>query len=101
MHGGCCKCAGAAIRGEPVHHVGALAGICDLRLALVHVDWAHVRAVDVYAVFNSFTTEVGDVEDVTVYLSQYGEHSMQQEALHGPSMSATRTSQVLSTCYYL
>ena len=81
---------------EQMHHE-SIKLASSHRLALINLDWAHVRAVDIYAVFKSLVSEVGDIKDVTVYVSQYGQLCMQQEALCGHSASSSRVLQVSFT----
>ena len=88
------------MRGEDIqvkcaHHTRSdLVGDYGRRLALVNVDWACIRAVDVYAILNSCARKLGVVEDVSVYLSQYAEQSSRQESLDVPRRSNLMTSQV-------
>lgn len=89
------NCAGDGMKEELVTPNSAPAYSCGHRLALVNVDWTYIRAVDIYAVFQSFSAGKGDVQEVTVYLSQYGEYCMQRQAL-GASMSTIHVSKVLN-----
>lgn len=55
------------------------------RVAIVNLDWDHVRATDLYALFSSFIGDSGgSVERVSVYPSEFGKERMQQEELEGP-----------------
>ena len=54
------------------------------RLAVLGLDWDHVRAVDLFVLFASFVPQNGAVLDVTVYLSDLGMKRMQQEDALGP-----------------
>ncbi|GAB4817011.1 hypothetical protein N2152v2_004057 [Parachlorella kessleri] len=54
------------------------------RLAVVDLDWAHIRAVDILAVLRSFLPKGGRLERVTVYPSDYGLQRMAEEATAGP-----------------
>ncbi|GLI59639.1 hypothetical protein VaNZ11_001564 [Volvox africanus] len=56
------------------------------RLALVDLDWDHVRAMDVLAVLRSFLPRGGLLERVTVYPSDYGLQRMAEEAAAGPKL---------------
>ncbi|GIL97701.1 hypothetical protein Vretimale_3279 [Volvox reticuliferus] len=56
------------------------------RLALVDLDWDHVRAVDVLAVLRSFLPRGGLLERVTVYPSDYGLQRMAEEEAAGPKL---------------
>ncbi|KFM22623.1 Pre-rRNA-processing protein esf1 [Auxenochlorella protothecoides] len=54
------------------------------RLAVLDLDWEHVRAVDILAVLRSFCPPKGGVQRVTVYPSDYGLERMAEEATAGP-----------------
>jgi len=54
------------------------------RLAVVDLDWDHVRAVDIFAVLRSFVPSGGRIKKVTVYPSDYGLERMKEEATLGP-----------------
>lgn len=55
------------------------------RVAVVNLDWDHVRATDLYALFSSFAGDTGGkVERVSIYPSEFGKERMQQEELEGP-----------------
>ena len=102
MHLGPEHVTGLYTAGEPnlvkrTQHAGShLLSCYGRRLAVVDVDWARIRAVDVYAVLSSFAANLGVVEDVTLYLSQYGDQSIEQESLHHAG-SPWQASQVLIT----
>lgn len=55
------------------------------RIAVVDLDWRHVRAVDILSILQSFASgSSGRVRRVTVYPSDYGLERMQAEARAGP-----------------
>ena len=54
------------------------------RLAVVNLDWDHIRAVDLMAVFSSFVPEGGRLLKVAVYPSEFGRERMDREAIEGP-----------------
>lgn len=54
------------------------------RLAAVDLDWSRMRAVDVFAVLQSFAGTQGELKEVTVYVSDYGKQEMAHEKEHGP-----------------
>ena len=54
------------------------------RIAVVDLDWEHVRAVDIFATLRSFLPKGGRLEKVTVYPSDYGLERMVEEAVSGP-----------------
>ena len=53
-------------------------------LAVLNMDWSHVRAVDIWAVVSSFV-DPGAVEKVEVYPSDFGMERIAQEDQFGPS----------------
>ena len=55
------------------------------RLAVLDLDWAHVRAVDVLAVLRSFVPRGGAISGVAVYPSDYGLARMAEESVAGPA----------------
>eukprot|EP00892_Ulva_mutabilis_P002065 jgi/Ulvmu1/1185/UM108_0013.1 len=59
------------------------------RLAAVDLEWSRMRAVDVFAVLQSFVGKQGEVKEVTVYVSDYGKQEMAHEKEHGPRGLAT------------
>ena len=54
------------------------------RLAAVDLDWSRMRAVDVFAVLQSFVAGRGALRRVAVYVSDYGQAEMAREKAHGP-----------------
>lgn len=55
------------------------------RIAIVNLDWDHVKSTDLMALFSSFIEDdAGKVEKVSVYPSEFGKERMQQEELEGP-----------------
>jgi hypothetical protein len=56
------------------------------RIAIVNLDWDHVRSTDLMALFASFlpANEGGRIEKISVYPSEFGKERMQQEELEGP-----------------
>ncbi|KAJ4813268.1 Pre-rRNA-processing protein ESF1 [Rhynchospora pubera] len=55
------------------------------RLAVVNLDWDHIKAVDLYVVMNSCLPKGGRILSVSVYPSEFGLKCMDIEATHGPS----------------
>ncbi|XP_068657127.1 pre-rRNA-processing protein esf1 [Aristolochia californica] len=55
------------------------------RLALVNMDWSHVKAVDLYVLLSSFLPKGGQLLSVAVYPSEFGLQRMEYEAKHGPA----------------
>ncbi|CEI68428.1 Pre-rRNA-processing protein esf1 [Fusarium venenatum] len=61
------------------------AGEVTNRIAIVNLDWDHVKSTDLMALFNSFLPETGGkIDKITVYPSEFGKERMQQEEVEGP-----------------
>ncbi|KAJ0406353.1 hypothetical protein P43SY_006961 [Pythium insidiosum] len=54
------------------------------RFAVLNCDWSRIRAVDLFALCQSFAPETGAVKDVTIYPSDYGLQKMKEEEQYGP-----------------
>ena len=55
------------------------------RIAIVNLDWDHIKAVDLFALFSSFLpADSGRVERVDIYPSEFGKARMAREELEGP-----------------
>ncbi|XP_017981623.1 PREDICTED: pre-rRNA-processing protein esf1 [Theobroma cacao] len=54
------------------------------RLAVVNMDWRHVKAVDLYVMLSSFLPKDGQIMSVAVYPSEFGLRRMKEEEIHGP-----------------
>jgi hypothetical protein len=54
------------------------------RLAVVNLDWDHVKSVDLMALFSSFLPSTGRIQKVTVYPSEFGKERMGREEMEGP-----------------
>ncbi|KAF5021338.1 hypothetical protein F66182_6623 [Fusarium sp. NRRL 66182] len=61
------------------------AGEVTNRIAIVNLDWDHVKSTDLMALFASFLPGTGGkIEKVSVYPSEFGKERMQQEEVEGP-----------------
>ncbi|CAI5716706.1 unnamed protein product [Hyaloperonospora brassicae] len=54
------------------------------RFAVLNCDWTRIRAVDLFALCNSFAPATGAVQNVTIYPSDYGLQKLKEEEQHGP-----------------
>lgn len=54
------------------------------RIAVVNMDWRHVRAVDLFVVLRSFLPKGGQILSVSVYPSEFGLQRMKEEEVRGP-----------------
>lgn len=61
-------------------------GEVTTRIAIVNLDWDHVKSTDLMALFSSFipANDGGKVLKVSIYPSEFGKERMQQEELEGP-----------------
>ncbi|GAB5362429.1 hypothetical protein AAMO2058_000796300 [Amorphochlora amoebiformis] len=60
-------------------------GDATKRLAVMHLDWDHVKAVDLLVLFQSFLPPGHLIHRCSVYKSQFGKERMEKEAKEGPS----------------
>ncbi|KAI8958705.1 hypothetical protein F5Y11DRAFT_335371 [Daldinia sp. FL1419] len=54
------------------------------RIAVVNLDWDHIKSADLLALFSSFVPKGGRIERVSIYPSEFGKERMQREELEGP-----------------
>ncbi|XP_074566016.1 pre-rRNA-processing protein esf1 [Curcuma longa] len=54
------------------------------RLAVVNMDWDHIKAIDLYVVMSSCLPKGGQVLSVSIYPSEFGLKCMEIEAVSGP-----------------
>ncbi|XP_020269142.1 pre-rRNA-processing protein esf1-like [Asparagus officinalis] len=55
------------------------------RLAVVNMDWDHIKAVDLYVTISSCLPKGGQILSVSIYPSEFGLKCMEVEAVRGPS----------------
>ncbi|OTB06522.1 hypothetical protein M426DRAFT_318925 [Hypoxylon sp. CI-4A] len=60
------------------------AGEVTKRIAIVNMDWDHIKSADLMALFSSFVPKGGRIERVSIYPSEFGKERMQREELEGP-----------------
>lgn len=60
-------------------------------LAVVNLDWDHVRAADLLITFTSFLPAGGKIEKVCIYPSEFGKERMQREEVEGPPKELFRS----------
>lgn len=56
------------------------------RLAVVHCDWDHVRAVDLYTILSHALPLGGQLKNVCIYMSDFGKKMIEHERVHGPDL---------------
>ena len=54
------------------------------RIAIVNMDWDHIRAIDLMAVFQSFLPPGGKIQKISVYRSDFGTERLAREEAEGP-----------------
>ncbi|KAI2621499.1 hypothetical protein GGS26DRAFT_266582 [Hypomontagnella submonticulosa] len=54
------------------------------RIAIVNLDWDHIKSADLLALFSSFVPKGGRIEKISIYPSEFGKERMQREELEGP-----------------
>ena len=54
------------------------------RIAIVNLDWDHLKSVDLMALLSSFAPDDGRVERVSIFPSEFGKERMQNEEVNGP-----------------
>lgn len=54
------------------------------RIAIVNIDWDHIKSIDLMALFRSFVPVGGRIQKVSIYPSEFGKERMQREELEGP-----------------
>ncbi|KAJ3158513.1 pre-rRNA-processing protein esf1 [Geranomyces michiganensis] len=54
------------------------------RIAVVNLDWDHVKARDLFKIFDGFKPSSGTVKSVKIYPSEFGKERLEREAREGP-----------------
>ncbi len=54
------------------------------RVAVVNLDWDHIKSADLLAMFTSFVPKGGSIEKIAIYPSEFGKERMRREELEGP-----------------
>lgn len=55
------------------------------RIAVVNLDWDHIKSEDLFTLFSSFTPkDGGSIERVSIYPSEFGKERMRVEEMEGP-----------------
>lgn len=57
-------------------------------LAIVNMDWDHIKAADLYVVLHSFLPATGKLHHVRVFMSEFGRERLAQEAVKGPALDS-------------
>lgn len=53
-------------------------------LAVVNLDWDHVKSTDLMITFSGFVPKGGKIENISIYPSEFGKERMQREEVEGP-----------------
>ena len=53
-------------------------------LAVVNLDWDHVKSTDLMVTFSSFVPKGGKILKIAIYPSEFGKERMQREEVEGP-----------------
>ncbi|CAR28696.1 hypothetical protein ZYGR_0U00540 [Zygosaccharomyces rouxii] len=69
---------------EAVEEAKPESGDPSKTLAVVNLDWDHVRAADLMITFSSFLPSGGKIEKICIYPSEFGKERMQREEKEGP-----------------
>ena len=74
------------------------AGTESNRLAIVDLDWDRVRAVDIFAVLNSFLKRGQAIKSVTIYPSDFGQEVRAGEYVFGQPAGPQAIENMLQKC---
>ncbi|EMR08058.1 hypothetical protein PNEG_03498 [Pneumocystis murina B123] len=69
---------------DPEPEIEIPRGEMTYRLAVVNLDWDHIRSVDIFAALGSFVPKGGRILSVKIYPSEFGKKRMEKEDVEGP-----------------
>ncbi|CAI4059024.1 pre-rRNA-processing protein ESF1 SKDI_04G5750 [Saccharomyces kudriavzevii IFO 1802] len=64
--------------------VAAESGDVSKTLAVVNLDWDHVKSEDLMITFSSFVPRGGKIERIAIFPSEFGRERMEREEVEGP-----------------
>ncbi|RVD86579.1 uncharacterized protein DFL_004847 [Arthrobotrys flagrans] len=59
-------------------------GDISSRIAVVNLDWDHIKSTDLFVVLSSFVPIGGKILNVSIYPSEFGKERMEREEMEGP-----------------
>ncbi|KAK6333470.1 pre-rRNA-processing protein esf1 [Orbilia javanica] len=59
-------------------------GDISSRIAVVNLDWDHIKSADLFVVLSSFAPIGGKILNVSIYPSEFGKERMEREEMEGP-----------------
>ncbi|KAI8052318.1 hypothetical protein BDF22DRAFT_687666 [Syncephalis plumigaleata] len=59
-------------------------GDATKRIGVVNLDWDHLKASDLFTIFNGFKPDGSAIHSVKIYTSEFGKERLEQEAREGP-----------------
>lgn len=71
-----------------LHNQDVPTGDMTHRVAAVNMDWDHIKAIDIYKVFENFIPAGGKLLSVKIYRSEFGKERMERELVEGPAKEA-------------
>ncbi|RDA89436.1 hypothetical protein CP532_6143 [Ophiocordyceps camponoti-leonardi (nom. inval.)] len=77
---------------------GVESGQVTNRIAIVNLDWDHIKSTDLMALFSSFIPpNSGRIVNISIYPSEFGKERMQQEETEGPPKALFKDESKLGT----